>query len=64
MSVTMLTLACLGWLCHGPVSPQVHHREKHEVREEDGARKRRQKKTEENGRTGLIDHCGEADGRG
>jgi hypothetical protein len=63
-NLTMLTLTRSGWMCHGPESPQVHHREDHAVREEDRDRKRRQKKIEENGRTGLIDDFEEEDGMG
>lgn len=61
---TMLTLTLFEWMCHGPESPQVYHRENQGGREEDEARKRQQKKSEENGRSGLIDHFGEEDGRG
>jgi hypothetical protein len=34
-SLTMLALTCSGLVCHGPESPQVHHREDHDVRKED-----------------------------
>jgi hypothetical protein len=63
-SLTMLTLTSSGWMCHGPESPQVHHREDHDVREEDGKRKRCQKKIEENGRTGLMGHFEEENSMG
>jgi hypothetical protein len=51
-------------MCHGPGSPQVHHGDNYDVREEDGERKRRRKKRKENGRTGLINHFGEEDAMG
>lgn len=62
--LTMLTLTRSGWMCHGPVSPQVHHGENQGGREDDGVRKRPQKKIEENGRIGLMDHFGEEDSMG
>jgi hypothetical protein len=33
--LTMLTLTPSGWMCHGPESPQVHHRQDDDGRKED-----------------------------
>ena len=39
-SLTLLTLTCSGWMCHGPESPQVHDGQAFDMKEEDGEKNR------------------------